>query len=112
MRTLFIFLFVAVVSLAISNPGLTDFKSYVQEKAQRELFEESHENLLGKVLAGVGSQVTGAIAARTTERNNYLLFSTYRIAFEGPTGEQEQWRYLGVGGMFFEMEHPRTLDAP
>lgn len=104
MRTFFIFLFVAIVSLIVYNPEMEDFKAYTEtlfaEKAKADPSRTSTITRMMKqdtVLAGVQEQ------SYATERNNFLIFSTYSITRNTSDNQLEQQRYFGIAGMFFEM---------
>lgn len=104
MRTFFIFLFVALVSLIVYNPEMEDFKAYTEtlhaEKAKAAPERTSTLTRMMKqdtVLAGTPE------LSYATERNNFLIFSTYSITRNTSDNQIEQKRYFGIAGMFFEM---------
>ncbi len=106
MRTFLIFLFVAIVSLIVYNPEMEDFKTYTEtlnaEKAKADPSRTSTITRMMKqdtVLAGVKEQ------SYATERNNFLIFSTYSITRNLSDSQVEQKRYFGIAGMFFELSN-------
>ncbi len=109
MRTLFIFLFVAIVSLIVYNPKMEDFKSYIDSLSQKEQFDQTRSSLITRMTEPDTVLAGSRKAGYTTERNNYLIFSTYRISLSVNGKEFEQSHFLGIAGMFFELGNSGPL---
>src|SRR5690606_10159326 len=107
-------LFVLIVAgtLALFNPSQDDFTTFVQGRARDVVSEYGRTaggDLFGDVVGALAGQVSGAIAGGSVERSNYLLVSTYTLDLDGARSEGGEWRFLGVGGQFFELERPAML---
>ena len=48
--------------------------------------------------------------ARAATRDDYLLFSLYRVDLGADGQPKDQWRFLGVAGEFFELSRPEILE--
>ena len=91
--------------LAFTNPDAEAFQDYVQARSEEVLRRETGDGALGRLVSRLGSSVTGALAGNIGERHNYVLFSTYTIDLDG----DDRWRFVGIGGHFFEWEAPAAL---
>jgi hypothetical protein len=101
----------AIVLLFIFNPEMGDFKVFVGEESERILLTRAGDSELGRILSDVGSSLAGDYVDRITEREDYFLFSTYRIDLDGPDETENEWRFLGIGGQFIEMQRPVALEG-
>lgn len=106
MRTGVVVAMLAVIALAIFNPGMDDFRLFVTDRAEEMILQEAGDTALGRALSGAGGSLAGQYVDRITERHNYILFSTYTIDFDGRESEEERWRFLGLAGQFLELERP------
>lgn len=109
MRTALVALLIILIVLLWFNPDMNDFKTFAQIHSERILLHETGDTALGRALAGAGGALTGAYVDRITERRNYLVFSTYTLDLDGADEEGNEWRFLGIGGGFFEMQQPKAL---
>ncbi len=109
MRTL-LFLAILAVVLFLFNPGQDDFYEFIESKSSTYFQNEIGESKLGDLLAQWGGDVTRFLAAQATERQNYLLFSTYTIDLDGSEKDENDWRFVGVAGQFFEWDRPEGLE--
>lgn len=110
MRTLVLIVLFVMVLLFISNPDMEDFKEFVERRSEQILQTRTGDSELGRMLSDIGSSVAGGYVDRITERRNYFLFSTYRIDLDGPDSTENEWRFLGIGGQFIELERPDALE--
>lgn len=110
MRTLLIFLFVSVVTLVFYNPTMDDFKDHIEAQTRERQRELSMNNMVGRMLTGEQVNMDTSLMGSSTERNNYLIISTYTISLTDADNTLREWKYLGVGGFFFEMESPAAID--
>ena len=93
--------------LIATNPGMDAFATFVGEQSERILREETGDTPLGRVLAGAGAGLASSYVDRVTTRQSYLLFSTYTLDLDGtPDDDDYDWRFLGIGGQFVELDHP------
>ena len=106
-------LLVAVV-LAALNPGPDKFTDFLQKTIAARAAEEA-----GAVTGGLGSGVTdfladrigravGDLASQAFERDNYTVWSVYRVDLNGrqPGGEVE---FLGIANSFIPLKMPQAL---
>ena len=110
MRILSLLIIVGAVVLAALNPGMSDFEDFAQEQSERLIRQETGDSELGKLLSGVGSHLAGSYIDRITERQNYVLFSTYTVDLDGPEQSEEEWRFLGVADRFVVLEQPASMN--
>ncbi len=110
MRTLLIFLFVSVVTLFVYNPTMDDFKDHIEAETRERERELSMNNMVGRMLTGEQVNMNTSLMGSSTERNNYLILSTYKVSLTDADDTLREWSYLGVGGFFFEIEAPAAID--
>ena len=109
MRTLLLLIVLAVL-LAIFNPDMAEFKTFVRDRAELLLQRETGESALGRALSGAGASFVGEYVDRVTERTNYFVFSTYTIDLDGPDEEGEEWKFLGIATQFIELNRPDFVE--
>ncbi len=95
--------------LVFTNPGPDDFEAFVRTRTETTIRREAGDGSFGRLLSRFGSQVTGALVNRVSDRDDYGLFSVYTIDFGGDGHSDERWRFVGVAGHFFEWEAPASL---
>jgi hypothetical protein len=110
MRTGIVVAVLGVIALAIFNPGIDQFRIFVADRAQTIILEETGEGVLGRALSGAGANLAGQYVDRITERDNYVLFSTYTIDLDGGEEDEEHWTFLGLAGQFLELERPPSVE--
>ena len=112
MRTFFIFIFVTVVSLFVYNPEMDDFTTFLAKETKSTERPQEHTSLADRMF---NADTTTADAepptGYITDRNNYLLFSTYRVYRADDFHEDELGRYLGIATMFFQIGSSDGLNA-
>lgn len=109
MKTGLVAAVIAVVALAMFNPGMDDFATFVETQTEDIIIAETGDTVLGRALSGAGSKLAGDYVDRITERENYFLFSTYTIDLDGTESDDEEWKFLGIAGRFVEMERPESM---
>lgn len=109
MRTALALVLVILIALAFFNPEMEQFRTFVEAQSERILLQETGEGRLGRFFSGVGSALAGSYVDRITERDNYVFFSVYTIDLDGPEQEENEWRFLGLGNQFIELERPEAL---
>jgi hypothetical protein len=109
MRTALVALIISVIALAWFNPGMDAFRLFVEEHSERILLNEAGDSAVGRALAGAGGALAGAYVDRVTERRNYAVFSIYTRDLDGDDEQDEEWRFLGIAGHFFELQQPESL---
>lgn len=93
--------------LVVTNPGMDAFATFVGEQSERILRAETGDTPLGRVIAGAGADLASSYVDRVTTRQGYLLCSTYTLDLDGtPDDSDHDWRFLGIGGQFIELDHP------
>lgn len=104
MRTFLIFIFVALVSLFVYNPEMDDFNSF-QAKSDKQTVNNREQTAFTDRMfnADTTTAPPPKPAGYTTERNNYVLFSIYRVTKVDDFREIEEGRYLGIATMFFSL---------
>ena len=112
MRTVLIFLFVAVVSLIVYNPEMSDFQDYLADAAEKEHLDKQ-TSIINQMFTQDTVEPGIAKPVSHTERNNYFVFSTYKISIsdEDQLLPPEESRYVGVANMFFEMGPSPSQEA-
>ena len=110
MRTGLALAILAVIALAIFNPGMDEFRVFASERAEGLILQEAGDGVLGRALSGAGGSLAGQYIDRVTERENYILFSTYTIDLDGPESDEEHWAFLGLAGQFLELERPPSVE--
>ncbi len=113
MRLLLVLLLVAAVALFVTNPDEDDFEAFVEDVVSEQVEGAAGlatGGVLGGVLGEVGGMLTGRLARRYADRDNYGLFSVYTLDFDGRARDEEEWRFLGIGSVFVELERPASLE--
>lgn len=108
MRTALVALLIVLIVLLIFNPNMDDFRIFAETQSERLLLDEAGDTALGRALSSLGGSLAGSYVDRITERNNYLFFSTYTIDLG--EGEDDEWQFLGIAGMFFETDTPDSIE--
>jgi hypothetical protein len=111
MRTGLVALLIVVLALIWFNPDMADFKTFIGAQSERLLQQETDDSEFGDFLSQAGGALAGAFVDRITDRNNYLLFSTYTIDFDGDEADENEWRFLGIAGFFLELQQPEALEG-
>ena len=109
MRTALVALLIVLIALLIFNPDMDDFRLFAEEQSERLLLDEAGDTAFGRALSSLGGSLAGSYVDRITEYNNYLFFSIYTIDLDGADAEGEEWKFLGIAGMFFEREAPESV---
>ena len=112
MRTPIILTVVAVALLILMNPDMGDFRVFVEEQSDHIVRRETGEGVLGELAGALAGQLSGRYVDRVTQRESYLVFSTYTVEFDGDPDDGDAWRFLGIGGQFIELERPEGLVPP
>lgn len=107
-------LMLVAVVLAALNPGEEAFKEFLQEKLAEEVAGRAAA-ATGNVTGGVADflaarlgRAVGEYASQAFEREDYYVWSVYRVDVNGrePDGEIE---FLGIAGRFFPLKMPEAL---
>lgn len=109
MRTFLLILTVVAVALFATNPTMNHFESFVEKHSEELVLEKTGDSALGRALSGVASGLVASQIERVTERENYWVASEYVIDLDGERDEGEEWRFLGIGGQFIELDRPESL---
>ena len=112
MRTFFIFIFVSVVSLYVYNPELDDFKDHIAE-INFELNQDIQQNNpLGRTITRTNQDPIPTIVGSSIKEKNFLMFSIYELDIGTSVTRPVVWRYVGILGMFFEIDSPVLPPPP
>lgn len=106
MRVGWILLLAIAGVLYLYNPGPRTFEAYLQSQVSEHLHRELGSSSVGRAFAESGGTLTAALARKVTHRDNYYLWSIYTVDPDGPDGERDYWRFLGIGGRFFMITQP------
>ena len=98
-----------LVVLVVTNPGQDDFVEYAEENVAEQLGAELEELPAGGLLGDLGGLAAGQLVRRFAHRDNYLVASVYTLDFDGRAREDEDWRFLGIAGLFFEIGRPDSF---
>ena len=109
MRILLLILTVVVMALFATNPTMNHFEDFVQRHSEEIVQERAGDSPLGRMLSGVASGLISSQIERVTERENYWVASEYTIDLDGAAAEGDEWRFLGIGGQFIELQRPESL---
>lgn len=105
---LFVLVAVAIV-LALTNPGPDRYTQFVEEVVVQVVAAEAEGAPGGRAAAMISGMLARDLARRHTERDNYVLFSIYRLDMSAAGLRGEEWRFLGIGTRFIELERPESL---
>ncbi len=108
MRLSILVLMVAAIGLAFTNPTMAGFEAFAEQHAEAFLVKETGGPALGRALAGAGAGIAGSYLDRLAEREDYVLYSIYTVDLSTAPRDTSQWRILGIGGRFVELERPET----
>ncbi len=92
MKKLLLLIVVLLAVAYFTNPTLEDYSDFIAE----DFNEESDDSIFGEE---VGNLVGNLIAENATDREDYYIFSIYESDLM-----VEDVRYIGIFGMFFELE--------
>jgi hypothetical protein len=104
---------VGLVVLAAMNPQPDDFQRFAAEQLESRIQTEVRDrtggrgSALGNLLAGAGADLADRYVERATDRTNYLVASTYTVDLDGPSGDELEWTFLGIGGRFVPLDGPK-----
>lgn len=106
MRTGIVVAMLAVIALAIFNPDIADFQRFVTTQTESVIRDEIGDGMLSEALARFGSGLAGQHVDEVTERRNFIVFSTYSVDLDGDRDTEEEWRFVGIAGQFFQTHAP------
>lgn len=93
--------------LVLTNPGMDAFSSFVEDRSARILQQETGDSPVGRAIAGAGAGLAASFVDRVTQRQNYFAFSIYTIDLDDtPNDADYDWRFLGIGRQFIELDAP------
>ena len=105
-------LLIVLGTLALFNPDKDNFAGFIGERAQTAVSDNAREidgSFLGTGDGSVVGMLTTALTSGAFERSNYFIFSTYATDLNGAEHDVGEWKFLGIGSQFFELERPRML---
>lgn len=102
MKKLLVLIVVVGGLLAITNPGMNDFRGFVRTEAADRIERELGDGALSELLGGAGGELLAENASRFTERQSYLVCSFYDLDLD--RDGRSDGRVLGVAGQFIVTE--------
>lgn len=109
MRTGLVVLLLAVIALAFFNPTMDDFRIFARQQSEQLIRQEAGGSVLGDAIGTIGGRLAGDHIDRITERRSFVIFSTYTVDLDGPDRSGNEWRFIGIAGMFFETQRPEII---
>jgi hypothetical protein len=106
MRVGWILLLAIAGVLYLYNPGFRAFEAYLQSQISEQLHRELGSSPVGRAFAERSAALSLALTYKGIHLDNYYLWSIYTVDPDGPDGEQDYWRFLGIGGRFFMITQP------
>lgn len=106
MRTGIVIAALVVIALAWLNPTMEDFQIFVEAQSEELILQETGDTELGRALSRLGSGLAAQYIDRVTTRRNYVVFSTYTIDMDEDENNDNEWRFLGMGGHFVVLDRP------
>lgn len=108
MRLLLLIALVAV--LVVTNPGPDEFAEFAEDNVAEQVGEMAEAMPAGGLLGDLGGMAASRLVRRFADRDNYLVASMYTLDFDGRAREGEEWKFLGIATLFFEIQRPASLD--
>lgn len=108
MKKLLVLLVIVGAVLAVTNPKMEAFQTFVRTHAADRIQHELGNGPLSDLLSGAGGELLASNVPRVTERRSYLVCSLYTLDLDRdgrPNG-----RVLGVAGQFIVVEKITSED--
>jgi NhaP-type Na+/H+ or K+/H+ antiporter len=109
MRVALVFVAVLALALALTNPGFDRYERFVDDVVTQILIAEAGGLPGGDLISALGGPLASHLARRHTRRDNYIVFSVYRLDMAAVGLRGQEWRFLGIGTQFVELERPESL---
>jgi hypothetical protein len=100
---------IIAIALVLTNPGPDAFERFVEETVAEVLAAELSDLPAGPLVGQMGGALASRLARRYTVRDNYLLFSIYTLELRAAGITTDDWRFLGIGTAFIELDRPDQL---
>ena len=107
-------LMLVAVVLAVLNPGPDKFKAFLQDTlADRaaDRVADATGNIGGGVADFLADRIgreVGGLASQAFERDNYYVWSVYRVDLNGRQADGEV-EFLGIANSFIPLKLPQAL---
>ena len=98
-----------VVVLAVTNPGPDAFAEFAEDNVAAEIGAVTDDLPAGSLLGDLSGLAAGRLVRRYADRDNYFVASVYTLDLDGRAREEEEWTFLGIAGLFFELQRPASL---
>ncbi len=99
-----------IVVLAVTNPGPDEFAEFAEDNVADEIADVARNTPAGGLLGELGGMAAGRLVRRFADRDNYLVASVYTLDLDGRAREEEDWKFLGIATLFFEIKRPDSLE--
>jgi hypothetical protein len=109
MRVALVMVAVLALALALTNPGFDRYERFVDDVVTQILVAEAGDLPGGDLITVFGGPLASRLARRHTTRDNYILFSIYRLDMAAVGLSGQEWRFLGIGTHFVELHRPESL---
>lgn len=109
MRALLFAVLILAAILVFTNPGPESFERFVEDSVAQILVAQAGDSPAGPLVGQLGGALASRLARRHTERDNYFLFSVYRLDLRAAGIPADEWRFLGIGTTFLELHRPEQL---
>jgi hypothetical protein len=106
MRTLLLIVVLVGGGLALTNPGMEAFQTFVRTQAADRIERELGRGAVSELLGGAGAELLASNASSFTERQSYLVCSVYDLDLD-QDGEADG-RVLGVARQFIVIDELRA----
>lgn len=107
MRLLLLLALLAV--LVVTNPGPDEFAEFAEDNVADEIAAVAESLPAGGLLGDIGGLAAGRLVRRFADRDNYLVASVYTLDLDGRAREEQDWKFLGIATLFFEIKRPESL---
>jgi hypothetical protein len=101
------------VALFLTNPSMDDFQQFARQHATDEIGRQT-EGLpggLGGLVGDLGGALAGRVAGQAADRDSYGLCSLYTLDLNGRATDGGEWKFLGIGTQFIELDRPDALEG-
>jgi hypothetical protein len=92
MKRPLIVLVAVAAALFLTNPERSDLEDYLETRIEKDA---DYETTAGEIFGGLLTDGLATLMAKSADRQDYLLFSTYKIG--------DDTRLLGLLGTFFQL---------
>ena len=91
---------------------MDDFKAYLESSIEKEQLDQK-TSIINQMFTQDTVNPRSSQPITSTERNNFLVFSTYKISVVDPEKliPPQESNYIGIASMFFELGSSGSAEA-